>query len=427
MTHEHPLGIVETQDFTFALDQPFVLESGATLSPVTMAYETYGTLNADRSNAILICHALSGSAHAAGLDAQGQEGWWDDCIGPGKAFDTDRFFVICGNVLGSCYGTTGPSSTNPATGKPFGLRFPVVTIGDIVRTQIALIDHLGIEKLLCAVGGSMGGMQALEWAAHYPERIRAAIPLATTARSSPMLIAFSEVGRQAIYADPNWQYGDYYENGKRPDAGLAVARMVGHITYLSEESMHKKFGRRLQGRERFGFEFETEFQIESYLRYKGQAFTHRFDANSYLYITKALDYFDLSRGPGQVEGGPGETGSPANRLAAALAPAAPVKFLVVSFTSDWLYPSYHSRELVSALTAVGADVTYLDIQSTWGHDAFLLEVDTMTRLLGSFTDRVAQEEGIETGANGMQKAEGRRQNRDAQARKSPSADAGWAS
>ena len=325
------IGVVETQHFTFAQDQPFVLESGATLSPVTIAYETYGALNADRSNAILICHALSGSAHAAGLEAQGHEGWWDDCIGPGKAFDTDRFFVICGNVLGSCYGTTGPSSTNPATGKPFGLRFPVVTIGDIVRTQIALMDHLGIEKLLCAVGGSMGGMQALEWAVRYPERIRAAIPLATTARSSPMLIAFSEVGRQAIYADPNWQYGDYYANGKRPDAGLAVARMIGHITYLSEESMHKKFGRRLQGREQFGFEFETEFQIESYLRYKGQAFTQRFDANSYLYITKALDYFDLSRGPALAEG---ETESPANRLAAAFAPAAQVKFLVVSFTSE---------------------------------------------------------------------------------------------
>jgi len=419
MTHEHPLGIVETQSFTFAQEQPFVLESGATLSPVTIAYETYGALNADRSNAILICHALSGSAHAAGLDAQGQEGWWDDCIGPGKAFDTDRFFVICSNVLGSCYGTTGPASINPATGKPFGLRFPVVTIGDIVRAQVALIDHLGIEKLLAAVGGSMGGMQALEWAVSHPGRIRAAIPLATTARSSPMLIAFSEVGRQAIYADPNWQYGDYYANGKRPDAGLAVARMVGHITYLSEESMHKKFGRRLQGRERFGFEFETEFQIESYLRYKGHAFTQRFDANSYLYITKALDYFDLTRGQG---GDGAEAASPANRLAAACAPAAQVKFLVVSFTSDWLYPSYHSRELVSALTAAGADVTYLDIQSTWGHDAFLLEVDTMTRLLSSFVDRVTHEDGIVVE---RQKAEGRGQN--TQAQKSQKIDAAWAS
>lgn len=412
---DHPLGVVETQYFTFAQEQPFVLESGATLSPVTIAYETYGTLNAERSNAILVCHALSGSAHAAGLDAQGREGWWDDCIGPGKAFDTDRFFVICSNVLGSCYGSTGPSSVNPATGKPFGLRFPVVTIGDIVRSQVALIDHLGIARLLCAVGGSMGGMQALEWAVRYPDRIRAAIPLATTARSSPMLIAFSEVGRQAIYADPNWQYGDYYENGRRPDAGLAVARMIGHITYLSEESMHKKFGRRLQGRERFGFEFETEFQVESYLRYKGQAFTQRFDANSYLYITKALDYFDLTR---DVELPAGAV----NRLAVALKPAAGVKFLVVSFTSDWLYPSYHSRELVSALTAVGADVTYLDIQSTWGHDAFLLEVDTMTELLSSFIDRVAHEEGIE-----LTRQTAEREARRAAGRKGPNADAAWAS
>ena len=409
--------IVESQYFIFAQDQPFVLESGATLSPVTVAYETYGTLNADHSNAVLICHALSGSAHAAGLDAQGQTGWWDDCIGPGKAFDTDRFFVICSNVLGGCYGSTGPSSIDPATGQPYGLRFPVVTIGDMVRAQVALIDHLGIDKLLCAVGGSMGGMQALEWAVRHPDRIRAAIPLATTARSSPMLIAFSEVGRQAIYADPNWQHGDYYGNGKRPDAGLAVARMVGHITYLSEESMHKKFGRRLQSRERFGYEFATEFQVESYLRYKGQAFTQRFDANSYLYITKALDYFDLGRSSDAAE-------SPANSLAAALAPAAQTKFLVVSFTSDWLYPSYHSRELVSALTAVGADVTYLDIQSSWGHDAFLLEVETMTELLSSFMDRLITEEGIE---GVMLKAEGRRQNREAQGRKSPNADAAWAS
>ncbi len=414
MPDRHPLGIIETQYFTFAQDSPFVLESGATLSPVIVAYETYGALNADRSNAVLICHALSGSAHAAGLDAQGSEGWWDDCIGPGKAFDTDRFFVICSNVLGSCYGTTGPASIDPATSKPFGLRFPVVTVGDQVRVQAALMDHLGIEKLLCAVGGSMGGMQALEWAAHHPDRIRAAIPLATTARSSPMLIAFSEVGRQAIYADPNWQNGDYYENGsKRPDAGLAVARMIGHITYLSEASMHKKFGRRLQSRERFGYEFQTEFQIESYLRHKGQAFTHRFDANAYLYITKSLDYFDLSRAAGEVEGTAGS-------LAAAFAGSAAVKFLVVSFTSDWLYPSYHSRELVSALTAAGADVTYLDIQSSWGHDAFLLEVETMTRLLSSFMDRVAREEGI-TGV------ERRAASAEPKSIRSPNAEAAWAS
>ncbi len=364
----------DTRYFTFAEDEPFRLESGASLGPVTLAYETYGALNAERSNAILVCHALSGSAHAGG-----DGGWWSDCIGPGKAFDTDRFFVICSNVLGSCYGSSGPTSINPATGEPYGLAFPVVTIGDIVRAQAALIDHFGIDQLLCVAGGSMGGMQVLEWAAHCPERVRAAIPLATTARSSPMLIAFSEVGRQAIYADPNWQHGDYYSNGRRPDAGLAVARMIGHITYLSDQSMHQKFGRRLQDRAKFGYEFETEFEVESYLKYKGLSFTQRFDANSYLYVTKSLDYFDLSVPAG---------------LAAAFAHSEHIKFLVVSFTSDWLYPSYHSKELVSALTAAGADVTYLDIESSWGHDAFLLEVQTMTRLLGSFVNRVAREAGI---------------------------------
>jgi homoserine O-acetyltransferase len=382
MTTPSSIGIVETQSFTFAEDEPFCLESGASLSPVTVAYETYGRLNADRSNAILICHALSGSAHAAGYhcEEETKPGWWDDCIGPGKAFDTDRFFVICSNVLGSCYGSTGPTSINPETGKPYGLHFPVVTIGDMVRAQVKLIDHLGIDQLLCLAGGSMGGMQVLEWAAHHPQRVKAAIPLATTAHHSPMLIAFSEVGRQAIYADPNWNDGDYYEMGKKPDAGLAVARMVGHITYLSEESMQQKFGRRLRHIERYGYEFQTEFEIESYLKYNGHAFTRRFDANSYLYITKALDYFDLSQ--------------PSGSLAAAFAKSEQIKFLVVSFTSDWLYPSYHSKQLVSALMAAGADVTYLDIKSTWGHDAFLLEVETMTGLLTSFLDRLVREEQI---------------------------------
>jgi homoserine O-acetyltransferase len=382
MQQETSVGLVKTQTFTFAEDEPMRLESGATLGPITLAYETYGRLNAERSNAILIVHALSGSAHAAGyhdpLDRK--PGWWDQCIGPGKAFDTDRFFVICSNVIGSCYGSTGPSSLNPQTGRPYGLSFPVVTIGDMVRAQVRLIDHLGMDQWLCVAGGSMGGMQVLEWAANHPHRIKAAIPLATTAHHSPMLIAFSEVGRQAIYADPNWNNGDYYLTGKKPDAGLAVARMVGHITYLSEESMHKKFGRRLQKLEQYGYEFDTEFEVESYLKYNGNSFTRRFDANSYLYVTKAMDYFDLSR----------ETGS----LAAAFAKSAHVKFLVVSFTSDWLYPSYHSKELVSALTAAGADVTYLDILSTWGHDAFLLEVDTMTKLLGGYVQRLAREERV---------------------------------
>jgi homoserine O-acetyltransferase len=382
MFAENSIGFVQSKTFQFAEDKPFLLESGESLQPVTIAYETYGKLNADRSNAILILHALSGSANAAGYhDLQANKtGWWETCIGPGKAFDTDKFFVICSNVLGSCYGSSGPMSINPQTNKPYGLAFPLVTIGDMVRAQVELIGHLEIDQLLCVAGGSMGGMQALEWAAHFPERVKAAIPLATTARHSPMLIAFSEVGRQAIYADPAWNNGDYYDQSNKPDAGLAVARMVGHITYLSEEAMHQKFGRRLQDLERYGYEFETEFAIESYLKYNGNNFTRRFDANSYLYVTKALDYFDLSF----------ETGS----LAAAFANSANVKFLVVSFTSDWLYPSYHSKELVSALTAAGADVTYLDIQSSWGHDAFLLEVDTMTNLIGSFLERLVHEEEI---------------------------------
>lgn len=376
------VGAVSTQYFTFAEDEPFCLESGESLSPVTLAYETYGALNADRSNAILICHALSGSAHAAGyLDGDPTKlGWWEDCIGPGKAFDTDRFFVICSNVIGSCYGSTGPASIDPGTGKPYGLNFPVVTVGDMVRAQVKLIDHLGIDQLLCVAGGSMGGMQVLEWAAHHPQRVRSAIPIATTAHHSPMLIAFSEVGRQAIYADPAWNHGAYYDQPQKPDAGLAVARMVGHITYLSEESMQVKFGRRLQGLEKYGYEFDTEFEVESYLKYNGHKFTRRFDANSYLYVTKAMDYFDLTQ--------------PTGSLAAAFADSTHVKFLVISFTSDWLYPSYHSKQLVSALTAAGVDVTYLDVKSSWGHDAFLLEVDTMTNLLGSFLDRLVREEHV---------------------------------
>lgn len=369
-------GIVERKTFTFAEDQPMPLDSGETLGPVTLAYETYGQPNPERSNAILIVHALSGDAHVAGYHTaeETSPGWWDDCVGPGKAFDTDKYFVICSNVIGGCQGSTGPSSIDPRTGKPYGLRFPVITIGDMVRAQRHLIDHLGIEKLLAVAGGSMGGMQVLQWCASYPERVRAALPIATTGRHSPMLIAFSEVGRQAIFADPNWNGGNYY-NGPRPNTGLALARMIGHITYLSEASMHHKFGRRLAEREHFGFDFDTDFEIEGYLRYKGSRFTERFDANSYLYITKAMDYFDLTNGH--------------HNLAAAFARSAHILYLVISFTSDWLYPEYHSRELVSALTAAGADVSYCHLKSTWGHDAFLLEVETMTGLVGNFLERAA--------------------------------------
>jgi len=376
--NNNSVGIVRRQYFTYAEDSPMQLDNGETLGPITLAYETYGQLNAERNNAILICHALSGDSHVAGYYTPEDvaPGWWDECVGPGKAFDTNKYFVICSNVIGGCQGSTGPSSINPATGKPYGLSFPMITIGDMVRAQTRLVDHLGIEKLLTVAGGSMGGMQVLEWASRHPDRVRSAIPIATTARHSPMLIAFGEVGRQAIYADPNWNNGEYYE-GSHPDAGLAVARMVGHITYLSEDSMHQKFGRRLQAREHFGYDFETDFAIESYLRYNGQRFTERFDANSFLYVTKALDYFDLANGY--------------DKLSQAFTNKTDLTYLVLSFTSDWLYPAYHAKELVSALTAAGADVTYLNIESTWGHDAFLLEVNTMTKLLRQFLNRIEKQ------------------------------------
>ncbi|MCK4977541.1 MAG: homoserine O-acetyltransferase, partial [Anaerolineales bacterium] len=381
MDLNNSVGVVERQHFTFAQDEPMQLDSDETLGPVTIAYETYGQLNAERSNAILIVHALSGDAHVAGYHAtdEADPGWWDECIGPGKAFDTNKYFVFCSNMIGGCQGSTGPSSINPESGKPYGLSFPVITVGDMVRAQVQLVDHLGIEKLMAVAGGSMGGMQVLQWTVDYPERLQAALPIATTARHSPMLIAFSEVGRQAIYADPNWNSGDYYD-GPRPNTGLALARMIGHITYLSEQSMHGKFGRRLQKRERFGFEFDTEFAIESYLHYNGQRFTNRFDANSYLYITKTMDYFDLCNGY--------------DSLVSAFANSGEITYLVISFTSDWLYPTYHAKEMVSALTAAGADVTFTNLESTWGHDAFLLEVDTMTSLIGNFLERVSAEHHI---------------------------------
>ncbi len=372
------VGLVSTQYFEFAQPpNPMVLESGETLGPITLAYETYGKLDAHKSNAILICHALSGDAHAAGYNspADSKPGWWDECIGPGKAFDTNRYFVICSNFIGGCKGSTGPASIDPSTGKPYGLSFPVVTIADMVEAQRHLIDHLGIPRLLSVVGGSMGGMQALQWAVAYPDRLCSAIPLATTARLSPQSIALDEVGRQAIYSDANWNGGDYYEQESGPDAGLALARMIGHITYLSDKSMQNKFGRRLQNTERYGYHFETEFAVESYLQYHGGNFIRRFDANSYLYITKAMDYFDLANGHGSL----------VRRFADVKA-----KILVVSFTSDWLFPSYQAKEIVSALMANGVDVSYCDIDSPYGHDAFLLEVDRLTGLMGDFLNNVAR-------------------------------------
>lgn len=357
--------------------QEMRLQGGAVLGPVTLAYETYGTLNAKKDNAIVICHALSGDSHvAAHPDVPGQKlGWWESAVGPGKAFDTDRYFVICSNVLGSCYGSTGPSSIDPQTGHPYGLSFPIVTVSDMVEAQRVLLDALGIDQLLAVVGGSLGGMQALQWSVAYPERVRSAIVLASTARSSAQSIALNEVARQAIYADANWDRGGYYGRIP-PHSGLALARMVGHVTYLSEASMKAKFGRRLRNREEYGFGFAPEFQIESYLQHQGHRFTERFDANSLLYITKAIDYFDLSFGlPSLAE---------AFRAAAA-------RFLVVSFSSDWLYPPAQSKELVRALLQNGIDATYVEIQSDYGHDAFLLEIDRLAGLTQDFLAQTAED------------------------------------
>jgi homoserine O-acetyltransferase len=365
------VGIVEPQYFTFAA-QPdeLLLESGRTLGPVTLAYETYGRLNADRSNAILVCHALSGDAHAAGFHA-GEEapGWWNDMIGPGKAFDTRQYFVICTNTIGGCKGSTGPSSSNPKTGKPYALDFPMITITDMVNAQRHLIDYLEIGKIFCVVGGSMGGMQVLQWASAYPDRVRAAIPIATALKQSPQQIAFDEVIRQSIMADPAWRKGAYYDHGQ-PKKGLAVARMIGHITFMSDQSMEQKFSRKLKNGN-LSFSFAEDFEVEGYLRYRGDNFVKRFDANSYLYITKAMDYFDLSDGlflPGVKKTG--------------------THFLVISFTSDWLYPSHQSQEIVRLLKRRGIAATYCDLKSTWGHDAFLVEVEEETRLIRNFLENI---------------------------------------
>ena len=345
------------------------LDGGATLAPVDVAYETYGTLNAQRSNAILILHAFSGDAHAAGVSPEtGKPGWWDNMIGPGKAFDTNKYFVICSNVLGGCRGTTGPASINPATGCPDAMSFPVITIRDMVRLQKMLIDRMEIPRLLSLSGGSMGGMQALEWAVSYPESVVSTIPIASTARHSAQQIAFNEVGRQAIIADPDWRDGNYYQN-QPPARGLAVARMVGHITYMSDDSMREKFGRRLRGKNSFGYDFEVDFEVESYLRYRGFEFVNRFDANSYLYITKAMDYFDLSNGNGSL---------------AAAFERTRARFLVLSFSSDWLYPSYQSQEIVRALRSRNVDVAYCELPSNYGHDAFLVDVGEQTELVRGF-------------------------------------------
>jgi homoserine O-acetyltransferase len=347
-----------------------VLECGRTLGPITLAYETYGQLNAAKDNAILILHALSGDAHVAGRHSprDKQPGWWDIMVGPGKGFDTEKYFVICSNVIGGCKGSTGPSTPDPRTGRPYGLSFPIVTIRDMVNTQKVLIDHLGIDQLLCVVGGSMGGMQVLQWVVSFPDRVRLAIPIATTSKLSAQAIAFNEVGRQAIQSDPDWKGGDYY--GKTiPRRGLAIARMIGHITYLSDRSMHQKFGRKLQDKSEYGYNLLTDFEVESYLRYKGDHFVKRFDANSYLYISKAMDYFDLTQTNGSLE---------------QVFAGARAKFLVISFSSDWLFPSYQSKEIVTALRRSHAYVIYTEIQTDYGHDAFLLESKQLTSLITNF-------------------------------------------
>jgi homoserine O-acetyltransferase/O-succinyltransferase len=374
------VGVVKKQFFTFA-EPPYemILESGKKFGPVTIAYEICGTLNSDKSNAVLVLHALSGDSHVAGYYDEKDEkpGWWDIMVGPGKGIDTDRYFVICANVLGSCMGSTGPSSIDPKIGEPYGLEFPVVTIGDMVCAQKALLDHLGVEKVLAVVGGSVGGMQALEWCVKFPDRVLSAIPLATTTRHSALAIAFNEVARQSIVADPNWKNGNYY-GSQKPNMGLAVARMIGHITYLSDESMRLKFGRRLQDKTDFSFNFDADFQVENYLRYQGAKFVERFDANSFLYITKAADYFDLKKQHGK--------GSLVEAFSKTKA-----KFLVVSFTSDWLYPTYQSKEFVQALKKSGIDVSFCEVEAKWGHDAFLLPNERLSSMINSFLDRIFNE------------------------------------
>lgn len=363
-------------DDRFGLDRiatlagPFALDGGASLPEIEIAYETYGTLNSEQSNAILICHALTGDQHVASPHPRtGKPGWWSRIVGPGRPIDTDRNLVICSNVLGSCMGSSGPASTDPATGRPYAMRFPVITIRDMVRAQAGLLDHLGIQRLKAVVGGSMGGMQALQWAATYPERVEAALVIASSARHSAQNIAFHEVGRQAIMADPNWRGGDYY-GAEAPAAGLAVARMAAHITYLSEAGLTEKFGRRLQARDAKSFGFDADFQVESYLRHQGLSFTDRFDANSYLFITRAMDYLDIA----EEHGG---------SLAAAFKGSA-TRFCLISFDSDWLYPTAESRAIVHALNAAGAPVSFVELSSPFGHDSFLLEHMDMDRVIAGF-------------------------------------------
>jgi len=365
----------------FETDQPLPLDAGVSLSPFQVAYQTYGTLNADKSNAVLICHALSGDQHVASDNpVTGKPGWWELMVGPGRPIDTDRYFVICSNVLGGCMGTTGPASIDPRTGKAYGLDLPVITVRDMVRAQAMLVDRLGIDTLLCVLGGSMGGMQVLQWAASFPERVFAAVPIACAARHSSQNIAFHEVGRQAVMADPDWCGGKYADLGKNPRKGLAVARMAAHITYMSDEALHRKFGRQLQDRTKLTFGFDADFQVESYLRYQGTAFVGRFDANSYLYMTRAMDYFDIAVDYGGV-------------LANAFR-GSKTRFCVVSFTSDWLFPTPENRTIVHALNAAAANVSFVEIETDRGHDAFLLDEPELFATVTGFLSAAARRRGV---------------------------------
>ena len=367
--------------YRLTVAEPLALDSGQVLAPYAIAYQTYGKLNADRSNAILICHALTGDQYVAEPHpVTGKPGWWDILAGPGKVLDTERYFLICTNVIGGCMGSTGPAELNPATGQPWNLSFPVITIGDMVRAQKRLIDALGIEQLFAVIGGSMGGMQVLQWAASYPERVFAAVPIATAARHSAQNIAFHEVGRQAIMADANWSNGDYLGRGVRPERGLAVARMAAHVTYLSEQALHRKFGRNLQNREALTFGFDADFQVENYLRHQGMTFVDRFDANSYLYITRACDYFDLAAEHGGV-------------LANAFKDTK-TRFCSISFTSDWLYPTSENRQIVHALNAAAANVSFVEVATDKGHDAFLLDEPEFHATLRGFLDGCAEHRGL---------------------------------
>ena len=361
----------------FAANNPLRLDAGVDFGPLQIAYQTYGTLNAARSNAVLVCHALTGDQHVVNdHPVTGKPGWWETMVGPGKPIDTERYFVICPNVVGGCMGSSGPASTNPATGMPWGLDFPVITVRDMVRAQAMLLDHLGIESLFAVAGGSMGGMQALQWAASYPHRVFAALPIAASTRHSAQNIAFHEVGRQAVMADPDWRGGRYFAEGTNPRRGLAVARMGAHITYLSDAALHRKFGRRFQDRDNPTFSFDADFQVESYLRHQGITFVERFDANSYLYLTRAMDYFDLA---GDYDG-----------VVANAFRGAPTRFCVISFTSDWLFPTSESRAIVHALNAAGARVSFAEITTDKGHDAFLLDEPELFAIVRGFLEGAAQ-------------------------------------